>query len=138
MPIDDVLHDRKAEPRPALLTACRQVHAVKALRQARQMFGGDAGAIVANRELDRLHSAFDRIELSEFDLDLLSALTVFDGILDDVLGHPHQFVPITENPQWLFGSADRDRNGALLRQRSKARQTWVATAFRSTAVVTGR
>ena len=81
------------------------------------MFGGDARAMVADRELDCRLSALDRIEPPELDLDRAPALTVLDGVLDDVLGHAQKFILVTENPAWFLRSGQGDVDRALLRQR---------------------
>ena len=98
MTVDDVLHQREPQPRAPLLAAGGRIHPVEALRQTREMLGGNPWPIVANRELDGRSSALARIEASDLNLNPPSARAILDGVLDDVLGHAHQFIRVPKDP----------------------------------------
>src|SRR5205823_3724126 len=96
MPVDDVLHEGEAQPCPALLAAGRGVDAVEALRQPREMLGGDAGATVADRELEGALRRADPVARDDPDLDpsSFSSSAVLDRVLDDVLDHADKLVAV--------------------------------------------
>ena len=75
---NNMFYDRQAEACAAAFARARFIHAVKALKDARQMFRSDAGAEVANKELNAV------FKLMRADDDFLSALGVAQGIADEV------------------------------------------------------
>src|SRR3712207_3191686 len=115
--VHDVLDDREPEPRPSLLTARRRVHTVEALGQARQRLRRNAGAVSAHREFYGGLAALRSLQTLQLNLNLAPALTILDGILDDVLGHTHEFILIAQNPERLLGSGQGHLKAALPGQR---------------------
>src|SRR5258707_580634 len=74
----DVLGDGEAQSGAARFAGAGFVDAIEALEQARQMFGSDAGAEVANVELDTV------IGSTRAQYDALARASVFHSVLDEI------------------------------------------------------
>src|SRR6478752_7038668 len=105
MTVEDVLDQRQAEPGAALGAAFRDVDAIEALGQARQMLWRDAGAAVAHRDA-RLAFAVRSFADRQRDVHALAGGGIFERVLHQVLEHPDQLIAVADSLQTLA----RDRN----------------------------
>src|SRR5215213_9898197 len=105
--VDDVLDDREAEACPSLLAAFRHVDTVEALREARQVLGGDARPVIAHRQLGLV------IPARESHFDPLAALSVFYGVLDEVFDNPEQLVPVSSRREGPLCGIESDHDATL-------------------------
>jgi hypothetical protein len=76
--LGDVLDDREAEARAAHFAAAAAVDAVEALEDARDVFGGDADAVVADFDEGVLAAG------ARGDVDLATFGGVLAGVVDEV------------------------------------------------------
>ena len=82
MAVHDVLDDGQAKPGAAARPALLHVDAVETFGEARNVFGSDAGAMVA-------HGHFGEAAIpAALDLDELAGASILEGILDEVLQTP--------------------------------------------------
>ena len=110
------LDEREAEARAALGAALAGVDAIEALRQTRQMFGRDAGPMVAHAQASgpargRQRDVHER-------LAVFRGRSVFDGVLDEVFGDADEFVPVARDDQ-AFRSLEHQLRMAFLRHRGQ-------------------
>ena len=91
----DVLHDRKAQPRAARLTGASLVGAVKAFRESRNVLGLDPDPRVGDGK-DRTHAASPPAHR-----DCAAVGGVAHGVGDEVHRGASQFVGVTEKQHVL-------------------------------------
>src|SRR5688572_10162947 len=100
MVLDDVPHDREAEPRPAGLPRASPVHTVEALEDTGEVARGDPGPSVA----DRQHGVV--VGRRQPDVDAASGTRVPDRVVDQV---PHEQREITRGPAHAWWDTEIDR-----------------------------
>ena len=93
--IEDVLDQRQAEAGSALRTALRDIDAVEALGQPRQMLRRDARPVIAHAD-QRFRLAVGRCAEPELDIDAPAGGAVFERVLDQVLEDADQLIVIAE------------------------------------------
>src|SRR5437016_6970987 len=112
--VEDVFHERKSEPGTALGPALRHIHAIETLGEARQVLGGDAGAVVAHR--DQRLAAARTLGGREVDAHTLARSAVFERVLDQVLEHAGELVAVAEDDHRLRRKRERDLDVAVERK----------------------
>ena len=90
----DVLYYGETESRPFLRSTGFQADAVEALGKPRYVLIRYSRSEVLNAGFDGLTSAL------QFHDDLLPGLTIFAGVLDQVLEYLSQFVAVTQYAYW--------------------------------------
>lgn len=113
MAVEDVLDDGEAEARSALLAAGGGIDPVEPFGQARQVLGSDARALVAHRDLDLRRPVLLRRQGVEGDRDPAAVTTIFHGVLDQVLDHPQDLVPVAQHAVRPGRGVERDGDAAL-------------------------
>src|SRR3979411_2549850 len=93
MAVEDVLDQSKPKTGAAFGPALRDIDAVEAFGQARNVLGRDPRAVIAHRHEDR-RSTVGSCRRRETDLDALAAGAVFQRILDQILEHAGKLVAI--------------------------------------------
>ena len=78
MQLYGVLDDGQAQPSAAQSAAASFVDAIEALKQAWQMLGGDARAVVGKGEVPLLYIGMS------IDVDVRALACILDGIVDEV------------------------------------------------------
>src|SRR4051794_9560439 len=112
MAVQNVLDQRQAKPGSTLRPALADIDSVEALGQPRQMFGGDARAVVAHR-YHRLAFTTGRVAGGAGDIDALAARAVLQTVLDQVLEQASEFVPIAEHDERRGRRRDLDLHVAI-------------------------
>ena len=131
---DDVLHQRKPQARPTLGAALSGIDPVEALRQTRQVLGRDAVPVIAHFRtgpdpLLRRTSISTRRHRRIPPPAWVHA--IFDGVLDEVFGDPHEFVPIAGNEDPVLDARDQ-LHAVFAASGPSVSATWRTTADRST------
>src|SRR5438270_3725017 len=88
MAVENMLDDGKAEAGAAAGAALLDIDAVKAFGEARKVLLGDAWTVIANSEL------MEALDALAFNLDEPARACIFDRILDKVLHHLDELVPV--------------------------------------------
>jgi hypothetical protein len=108
-----MLDDGEPEARPAFQAAFGCVDLVEALGQARQVLGCDSRAVVAHGELDPSGPIVGRGAPSHAHLDPSAARAVLDRVLDQILHHAQDLVPVPEDRERTLVGFEGDRDAAL-------------------------
>src|SRR5215471_21290001 len=117
MVIEDVFHNRQAEPRAAHLAGAGRVDAIKTFGQPRQMLARDALAMISDRYRDERRRAGITTGTPPFgigaDRDLGSRAAVFDRVVDQILKHLREFVMVADNSRNVGRQREVDWHPAL-------------------------
>ena len=85
-------------PVPPMRAAVRNVDPVKPFGEPRQMFGSDAGAVVAHRYA-RFRYTAPRVSTRQRHVDALTGSTVLESVFDKVFKHTDELVTIAKHDQ---------------------------------------
>src|ERR1700683_4097303 len=118
MAVENVLDQRQTEAGTALIAALADADPIEALSEPRQMLWRNTRPVIAHADL-YLGLAFLCTYRREFDIDALTGGAVLNGVLDQVLEQPNQFVAIAQH-RLRARCLDVDRDPAVARERLQA------------------
>src|SRR4051794_32878904 len=107
MALDDMLDDGEAKPGSALGAAAAGVDAVKAFGEARDMFRGDAFALVAHPQVDGL--ALRRGGHG----DPPAGEAIADGVADQIVENLEKLRPVARDERKIGGKLEVDLAATL-------------------------